>query len=891
MKLAQIWRSVSWRCSSKYWIALLLHLIIVNPTSAQDSVHKFVDTPLSEALLSISKEYGIKVAFDHERLSSIIINKSVSGKNNDELISELLMGTGTSYEYKYGRFLIMEEQVVSGTSECQIIGSITDKSNGEQLPYANVVILNSDLHAITSSTGSFSMKDVRTNPLHILVSYIGYDQLDTTITWSNPALTINIGLNRNGILLDSVIVSGYSSSIVEIRNDINFATTINPIKLIDLPTVTETDVFKALQLLPGVSYNDNSAGLTIRGGSTDQNLVRFDGQTLYNLSHYYGVISALNPNIIKDVQIYKGGYDARFGERVSGIIDITGKTGNKSGPKIYGDINLLSTNITAELPIGEKLSLITAFRRSYSDIYSTNFAENLFENNGHTMPKDSNTVVNTTRPKYYFIDYNAKLTYNVDDFESFEFNIYGSKDYFYNSYSNTKDSLLIDVEDEETWSNFGLGASWLKQWNETLYTDVQLGVSGYIDNSSSITNIDKSGQPGANPGFLPFSVNNFNKQSENKLRDVHLSIDNSYKVSNKNQIDFGFTARSNIIEYKKMADRTYIYENSSMSGLTLSAYLQDRYNISKKLSMKGGLRTNYFTGDARIYLEPRVSVNYDYSDHISARLAAGRYHQFISQVISQQETNYNNAFWVLANDREHPVISSNHYVAGLTFEYGKFLVDMEGYYKTTEGIQEYIYVSEFRMNYDFDKYFDKRENNLSALLPSYYITGSGLYYGLDAMVKYESHKFTGWLSYSYGRSLLNFENINNNEKFPSDADLPHQLSFTSLFSPGKWNFGSTMVYSTGKPYIAGSELVTQSSFIRNYKRLPDFFRLDLSVNYNFTVMESKFKTGLTFMNLLNTVNYYDINTRKFDFNQSSFYETTLIQSQSFGVNFFIHYEF
>jgi hypothetical protein len=206
-----------------------------------------------------------------------------------------------------------------------------------------------------------------------MVSYIGYYPADTIITWSEPLINLDLRLVRKEHILDTIVVRGEKTEMIDLRNDVDFAITIDPARLTDLPVLSETDIFRMLQLLPGISYYENSSGMSIRGGSSDQNLVLFDGQPLYNLSHYYGVVSALNPNVIKDLQIYKGGYDSRFGERVSGIVDITGKTGNQVRPKIYGDVNLLSANITAELPITKKVTLLGAARRSYSDIYSTAF--------------------------------------------------------------------------------------------------------------------------------------------------------------------------------------------------------------------------------------------------------------------------------------------------------------------------------------------------------------------------------------------------------------------------------------------------------------------------------------------------------------------------------------
>jgi len=176
--------------------------------------------------------------------------------------------------------------------------------------------------------------------------------------------------------------------------------------------------------------------------------------------------------------------------------------------------------------------------------------------------------------------------------------------------------------------------------------------------------------------------------------------------------------------------------------------------------------------------------------------------------------------------------------------------------------------------------------------PSYYVTGKGRSYGIDLLLKYKSRNFTTWLSYSYGRSLQQYHDINYGNDIPAPTDQPHQISWTNMFTAGKWNFGSITLISSGKPYIDFTRLNNMSlPLIRNYQRLPDFFRSDLSVNYNFSIRKLKLKTGVTFLNIFNTQNYFDVNTRKFDFENTTFSEITLIQSQSFSVNLFIHFLF
>jgi hypothetical protein len=882
------------RISTIFCILLILFLFIENTYSQKYSL-LFQNTTLSQAFLQISTQFGLKFAFDSEKSGSIILNKTVSGNTIPELLNDLMVNTGLEYKNRFNRYLIVDSKRQDGKAnmpECQIIGSVTDGETGEQLPNATVVFLDKNFFTSASENGSFCIRHVTDNPAHLLISYIGYSPKDTAIYWDSDQLNIDLRLDRRINMLDTIVVEGKKMDIIDLRNDVDFATSIDPARLIDLPVFAETDLCRILQLLPGISYSENATGLSIRGGSSDQNLVLFDGQTLYNVSHYYGVISSLNPNVIKDLQVYKGGYDSRFGERVSGIVDITGKSGNKMKPTVYGDLNLISGNLTAEIPLSRKLTMIAALRRSYSDIYSTVFSSDLFDRNMKWPKGDSAGIINLTKPSYYFFDYNMKMTYRISNVEDFSISVYGGKDFFRNSYKGTSNDFIVEGTDRNNWSNYGLSATWLRRWNETLFSNLQIGTSGYSNNSSNLTTVDPTQIAENNHNSLPDPVNIFYTYTKNELNDIYLSLRNTLNILNTNQLDFGILVRKNSIYYHKDADQVYVYDNSTQDALTSSLYVQDRIVLFKNLRVKPGIRVSNFTGNGGFFAEPRLSANYKFSDMLSVRMATGRYYQFISQVLAQQETGYNKNFWVLANNSIHPVLKSNHIISGLTAEKGKFMFDAEAYYKTFSGIQEYMFISQFQRNSDFPKYFPGNGPNTPELLrPSFFLTGKGKSYGIDILLKYKARNFTSWISYSYARSIQQYSAINENSEILSPVDQPHQLSFTNILSAGKWNFSTITLFSSGKPYLKTNQINADQTVWRTYDRLPNYFRSDFSVNYNFTLSKARFKTGATILNLFNTQNYFDVNSRRFDFENASFSETTLIQSQSLSLNLFIHFVF
>ncbi|MDP4290115.1 MAG: TonB-dependent receptor, partial [Bacteroidota bacterium] len=708
MKLTTTIRLLLKRKNINIFSLAFIFILFCFTSLAQENKQVKNNETLSSALLKASKQYNIKVAFDAQKLGNFVIHERVEGKTVDEYLHKLLSDFNLDFEYKHGTYLIVNKDPRAGNAvsrEYQLIGSITDKETGEQLAQASVTIPEQNFSIAASANGSFFIKNKSADPINLNISYIGYDQIDTVINLKEGAQYCEFKLNRKRQIIDTVIVKTPKIDMVDFRNDVDFAVTINPSKLNDLPMFAETDIFRSLQLLPGISCSENSSEISIRGGSSDQNLVLYDGQTLYNLSHYYGMFSSLNPNIIKDIQVYKGGYDSRFGERVSGIIDITGKTGNQLKPVVYGDLNLLSGNLAAEVPLSNKLTVVLAGRRSFADVYSTEFAKNMLDKQTNQVQLNPKSIVDQSTPSFYFYDYNTKLTYRVNNKENLSLSVYGGKDYYNNLYGVKTNSLSSTVNDKNTWNNYGISAEWLKQWNGPFFTNVQIGTSGYTNDYNSAVVLEDSTPQRPNRNYLPNLFNYFNAYNQNKLTDFSVSIRNTWYLDGSNQLNFGLLTRRNSIYYHKDADRVYVYDNFNQQSWIYSSYIQDHIQLSDKLTIKPGFRLSLYDGNNNYYFEPRFAANYKFSDQFSMRLATGHFCQFISQVVAQQDQGYTKNFWVLADDSLHPVEKSNHFILGSTFEKGHFLIDVEAYYKNFKGLQEYLYISQFLKNSDFPNYF------------------------------------------------------------------------------------------------------------------------------------------------------------------------------------------
>jgi ferric enterobactin receptor len=868
-----------------FLLFIIFNLFSPGKAVGQEFQFNFPNIPASLALTDIASKLGIKIAFDAGELEKIVVNKRIKESAPEKILSSLLEGTGFRYRYEFGSYLIVRDREGSTSVHKQlnfVTGIVCDRETGERLPYPSIFVADNNKYVFSTVEGTFSFLPKDTGSVHLIVTCLGYQGFNQKVNFQ-PSSTVNIFLSKNVHNIETVKVMGGWTEMAGFTDQAGHFV-YNPARFSDLPNFGETDIFRSLQLLPGIGSSENSADLNIRGSSADQNLVMFDGFTLYNLDHFFGEFSALNPNIIKDIQVFRGGFDSRYGERVSGIVDITGKSGNQYKPAFSGGINLISGTITAEIPVSEKFTIVAGGRRAYSDVYSTFLTDALLNNRLSQNPQNPDENTNTVKPDFYFSDYNLKMTWRPNSREVIFFSLYGAKDFLDNSNYFENNQLGMDTKDINKWGNFGYGLSWRKQWKGTFYTDFQVGHSGYYNDYYNKTYlIDK---PHAIPGQgTPVEGDSIRITNEkNKLEDYFFSARSFYSANPTNQLEFGLSARINSFSYYKDADKPLIYNDINSSATLSSFFLQDKINVNKHWTVKPGLRISLYGKTGKFYFEPRFSASWASGNGFVLKLATGKYYQYLNKLVSEQTYGYNRNFWVLADGVNHPVVSSNHFIFGGSYEKNHFYFETEGYYKSMEGIEEYLFFTP-----------DQRKNsptgNPLGNPIDKFITGEGEAIGLDFLVKYESTRFIGWVAYSIGKSIRNFTAINSNADIPAPFDKTHDFKLINIIPLKNWNFSTQMFYSTGRPYIKSSIKDQNFKTTRVYDRLPDYFRTDFSVNYNLKLKKVFLKPGFSVINLFNTINYYDVYSREIEFRNNTTIQTTLVKAQDLTFNFFLNFRF
>ena len=711
-------------------------------------------------------------------------------------------------------------------------GKIIDARTSEPLPFVNVAIRANRTGTQGNVDGYFTLLKVPTDTTTLILSYIGYITTTIKLVPDAPINGVTIEMEPDNAELDEVVVKGEKTEVLKAAETIGMFK-MTPRNIVKLPNIGEKDMFRAFQLMPGISAaNQSSSGLYVRGGTPDQNLVLYDGFTVYYVDHLYGFFSAFNSNPIKDVQLYKGGFDAKFGGRISSVVEITSKDGNKRERNFGADITLMSANVWAEGPIlnkDKRLTFSVAGRRSwegpvYNAIFNT-FNANSTNAQFGSGGGGSRFAQNAQTPSSYFYDLNGKITFKPSENENISLSYYSGKDNLDNSQSITSPfggNGGFSNTDLSKWGNTGSSLKWSKRWSDKFYTNALLSYSNFFskrDNTNSAT---------FTRGTEVQTVK-FGSLESNNLTDLSAKFDVEYKTSSKNNVLFGLQYNKLNIDYTNSQNDTIEIISKHDNGGLIAAYLQDEAHLGN-LTVKGGIRMSYFSPTAKTYFEPRLSATYVVNDHLKIKGAWGIYNQFAKQVEREDISNGSRNFWVLANNSYLPVTSSRHYIVGFSYEVNDYLFDVEGYIKDIDNDSRYTL-----------RFAPQIGRGL--LAQETFFNGTGKVRGIDFLVQKKFGDYTGWVGYTLAKSektILQF----SPDPFPSNFDVRHEFKSVNIYKLGRWDLGATFLYATGKPYtsIVGGYTVklldgTEKDFTdpstTNGNRLPNAHRMDVSATYNF----------------------------------------------------------
>ncbi len=823
----------------------------------------FEQSKLTDVLKSVHLKHNLNFSYNVSETNKIKVSftrKSCSVETFLETVFEKSKLTfkkvGTTYVITSN---IQGEPVLNG----HVSGIISDAKTGERLPFATIAEAHSSMGTLSNKDGYFVINKFVPDTSTLVVSYLGFKPVKIKKSDLTFDKLINIQLEPDVEVLDEVFIESSSSKTMELMEVSKFS--LNPNKVNALPSLGEKDLMRAIQYFPGISATDEtSAGMVIRGASSDQNLIMFDGFTLYHVDHFYGIFSAFNSEAVKSVNISKGGFEPKVGGRVSGVIDIIGKSGSDKKTSLAINGNLLSANFLLETPLSDKLTFLFAGRRAYTDIIQSSLFTELFNKVVVSTAKNGlfdDAVSETLEPSFYYYDINSKVTYKPNKNNVVSISYYTGEDKL--SFQGIQGFEAFDYKTSENtnWGNDGISLKWGRYWNDKVYSNVTTAYSQYgssINYSYEFKLIEELG--GDKFEYLGSQIN--------KVQDWSLKMDNEIYLTGNSQLDIGLSYNKNLIDLESTFDDN-LYQEYHERGSLLSFYAQHKVQPTEKLTMTYGARLNKYDKVDTLFLEPRLNVGYKVSEGINTKFSAGMFSQTINRAIRGEIYSSTPDFWVLADGKQIPIISSYHLIGGATFTKKEYTLDIEGYYKHNDGILEYV-----------PRLTNFEPGNIVS--PELYFQGVNESYGVDVLLHRQKGIHTGWISYSYLKSFNQFDELNKGIAFPSPQDQRHEVNVINLFKVKRFDLSVSWVFGSGKAYtepyseytvtlLDGTKKKEVILGQINSSRLPVYHRLDLSAVYNFNIGKAKANFGLTIFNAYNRENIKYRKISRVDFNKNTYY--------------------
>ena len=753
-----------------------------------------------------------------------------------------------------------------------ISGVISETGSAETLPGVVVVCSDPNVGTVSNAFGFYSLTLPAGNR-KITYSFVGFSAIESDIELKND-LVLNVSLS-NVAATDVVEINAEREELIS--EESRMSTVAIPIEQIkNIPALLgEKDVLKVIQLMPGVQKgSEGSSGFYVRGGGPDQNLIMLDDATVYNANHLFGFFSLFNGDALKSVELTKGGFPARYGGRLSSVLEMRMKDGNKESIHGEAGIGLISSRLTLEGPVKQgKSSFLVSGRRTYFDLLLQPFI--LAETDGESMGG------------YYFYDFNAKYNHIIDDKNRLYFSGYFGKDKFY---VREKDDELLTKADFN-WGNATATARWNHIYNPRLFSNTSLIFTNYkfeINYLEEDKEIDEK-----------FSMRYFSG-----IQDVSVKYDLDFIPNPRHYIRTGalltrhlFRPSAIIIKGTFTEDNTKDVERvpSYENGL----YFEDDWSVNEALKVNLGVRLSHYSAQKRNYFkpEPRISGRYLLRKDLSLKASFALMNQYV-HLLSNTGVGLPTDLWVPATSKVGPQ-QSIQYAAGIARDLPEkgLQISLEGYYKTMDGVISYVEGASF-LDLEGTAEGEDRDplgwqNNITM--------GKGRSYGAELLVQRKFGRLTGWIGYTLSWTKLQFDDLNFGKEYFARYDRRHDVSVVGIFKLNeRMTISATWVYGTGQaislplasfspPAQLGSiNNPEPSSYFyaedygaKNEFRMKAFHKLDVGLQWHKELRRCEKTFELGFYNMYNRKNpfYYYLETE----NTNTGSSTKLMQVSLFPI--------
>ena len=719
-----------------------------------------------------------------------------------------------------------------------ISGFVRDAKSGETLTGAVIFPKeNPSVGIATNSYGYFSLTLV-TGKYTLIVQFLGYKTKSVPLELTGN-VQLSFDMEEESIALKEVQITGEKNNVNVVQSEL--ISKINVREIQNIPVILgEKDILKTIQLLPGVTpAGEGNAGFFVRGGGVDQNLILLDEAPVYNPSHLLGFFSTFNSDAIKDITLYKGGFPAEYGGRLSSVVDIKMNEGNNKKFHLSGGVGIIASRLAIEGPLFKSRgSFMIAARRTYADLFLK-----LLPRHGVDSTASKSTL--------YFYDLNMKANYQLSDKDKIYFSCYLGRDNF-----NLGGALGLN------WGNITATSRWNHIINDKLFSNTSLIFNQY----SYKFNIE---------------VGSVTMRVLSEIKDWNLKEDLHFYLNSKNTIKFGFNSIYHTFVPSKV-DSTAFFRIRSMDNryaLENAFYISDEQTISNHLKVSYGVRYSLFSsiGPGTVYtydqvsdvidsatyskgkifntfggFEPRLLINYIINDSVSIKASYARSRQYI-HLLSNTTSTTPFDLWVPSNINIRPEIA-DQFTLGYFRNFSDNMLEtsVEVYYKSMRNQIDYRNGANLILN-----------NKVEAQL----VFGKGWGYGAEFLIRKKYGKLTGWISYTLSKTKRQFPDINSGNVFLAKQDRPSNLAIVGMFEFNpKLTFSATWIYISGNVvtfpsgrYLIDGNIVPYYTE-RNGYRMPDYHRLDIGLTWQRKKTE-RFESNWNFSvyNVYGRSNAYAIN--------------------------------
>lgn len=810
---------------------ILIFLLVFCAFGTKSVAQETDETTLLTYLKSLEKEYNVRFSYVREEVDGIKLKPLSNGNNS---IENVLLYLRENTPLLYNRINERYITITSKYNDGNLCGRVIDFETQFPLEGASIISENNSFNTISNAEGFFYISAQNKN-VNFTVSFVGYTSIKkntTNLSTDCSALLLVPSVSE----LETVIVQNIFTKGIDKNLDGSIAISTENFGL--LPGQVENDVLQIAQVLPGVeSVDETISNINIRGGTHDENLMLWDDIKMYQSGHFFGLISAVNPDITKNVTVYKNGTNIRFGEGVSGVIDMRSKNTISSEIEAGIGFNLINGNGFLDVPISEKFGIQVAARKSINHLWESpiykNYTQRIFEDSEiSNIENTENNVTITADENFSFYDFSTKLLWDISEKDKVRVNfltIDNSLD-FTETLETSSQSKTSELDQR---SLLG-GVSWQRLWNDKIETTAMAYGTYYL-----LDAIHKD----------IFTTQEQIQKNEVLETGVKLDASIGFSETLKLQTGYQFSetgiANTQDVNLPRFRDyeKNVLLTHALFAGLN---YISENH----KTAIFGGVRGNYFSKFEEIVIEPRLSLHQKFGNGFAVEVLG----EFKSQSTTQR-IDFESDFlgiekrrWVLADEENTPIIKSKQASAGLVYSKNGLFMNVEGFYKIVEDINS--------ANQGLQNQFQ-----FTKAIGNYKVKGA------EFVVNKKTKSFSTWLSYMYSKNDYEFESLLPST-FPNNLDIQHSATLAGTYSWNALKIALGLNWHSGKPYtipLENFETTTEDGIttiqfdVPNDQRLPDYFRTDLSVEYLWKLSPTiDAKINIALLNLLNTENTINI---------------------------------